>query len=74
MGSSRCPFYNCSFIKSATRSPIIMAVPLVPVQTMSGMMEVSTTRSPSSPWTQQYWSTTAVGSEAGPILQVPDMC
>jgi len=35
------PFSYCSSIKSATRSPIIMAVPLVPVQTMSGMTDQS---------------------------------
>ena len=36
-------------IKSATRTPIIMAVTLVLARTQSGMMEASTTRKPSIP-------------------------
>ena len=31
-------------------------------------------RRPSSPYTLPYWSTTAIGSSAGPILQVQEMC
>ena len=52
----------------------MMAVALVGTRTTSGMMEVSTTLRPSSPWTLQCWSTTAMGSEDGPILHVPPMC
>ena len=59
-------------IKSATCSPIIMVVAFVLARMQSGMMEASAMRSPSSPCTRPYWSTTAIWSEAGPILQVPD--
>ena len=61
-------------MKSETRSPIIMVVTLVLARMQSGMMEASTTRIPSSPWTFPYWSTTAIGSDDGPILQVQEMC
>ena len=59
---------------SAVRSPIIIVLALGLERTTLGMMEASTTRRPSSPWTEQNWSTTALGSEAGPILQVPEVC
>ena len=36
-----------------------------------GIIEASSTRTPSTPWTLANWSTTARGSEEGPILQVP---
>ena len=55
-------------MKSAARSAIMMMVALVLARTMSGMTEASTTLRPSRPWTLQYWSTTAVGSESGPHL------
>src|SRR5215470_11479194 len=61
-------------MKSATRSAIIMVVALVLARITSGITDASATRSPSSPYTRQYWSTTARGSEAAPILQVPEIC
>src|SRR5712692_5171275 len=61
-------------MKSATRSAIIMVVALVLARITSGITEASATRRPSSPYTRQYWSTTARGSEADPILQVPEIC
>ena len=61
-------------MKSDTRSPIAMVVTLVLARTQLGMMDASTTRSPSRPWTFPCWSTTAIGSDAGPILQVHEMC
>ena len=67
------PYLPC-LIQSATRSPIIMVVTLVLARMQSGMIEASTTRRPSIPWTLPYWSTTAMGSESGPILQVQEMC
>ncbi len=62
------------FIQSATRSAIIIVVALVLARMQSGRTDTSTTLSPSSPLTPQYWSTTAMESESGPILQVPQMC
>ena len=59
--------------KSATRSPIIIVVALVLARMQSGMIEASAIRRFSSPCTRPCWSTTAMGSEAGPILQVPQM-
>jgi hypothetical protein len=63
--------YRPSRMKSATRSPIIMVVPLVLARMLSTMIEASATRSPCTPCTFPYWSTTAIVSEAGPILHVP---
>ena len=63
--------YRSAFIQSATRSAIIIVVALVFARITSGITEASTTRSPSRPWMWQNWSTTAIGSEAGPILHVP---
>ena len=37
-----------------------------------GIIDASATHNPCIPLTLQYWSTTDVGSESGPILQVPD--
>jgi hypothetical protein len=65
------PFYRPSFIQSATRSAIMIVVVLVLARMTSGITEASTTLSPSTPCTWQNWSTTASGSEAGPILHVP---
>ena len=42
-----------SMMKSAARSPIMMVEALVLARTTSGMMEASTTRNPSTPWTRQ---------------------
>ena len=66
--------YFPSLIQSATRSAIMIVVELVLARTTSGMTEASTTRRPWRPCTRQYWSTTAMVSDAGPILgDVPDM-
>ena len=65
--------YLPSRIKSATRSASMMMVALVLARTMSGIAAASTTRSPSIPCTLQRWSTTASGSDAGPILQVTEV-
>ena len=51
-----------------------MVVTLVLARMQSGIMEASATLRPSSPYTLPYWSTTAMGSDDGPILQVQDMC
>ena len=58
----------------ATRSPMVMVVTLVLARMQLGMMEASTTRRFSMPWMRPYWSTTDMGSLAGPILQVQEMC
>ena len=63
--------YRPAFIQSATRSAIIIVVALVFALITSGITEASTTRRPSRPCTRQNWSTTAIGSDAGPILHVP---
>src|SRR3981081_328453 len=60
-----------SCMKAATRSAIMMVGALVLPPTSVGITEASTTRSPCRPWTRQRWSTTAIGSLTGPILQVP---
>lgn len=41
-------------------------------RTTSGMMAASATRKFSMPCTRHHCSTTAIESDAGPILQVPD--
>ena len=56
-------------IKSAARNPIIIAGPLVLPDTSVGMIDVSATRSPSTPRTRSLGSTTAVGST--PMRAVP---
>ena len=68
--------YLPSLMKSLTRSPIIIVVTLVLARMQSGMMDASTTRSPSRPCTLPYWSTTAIGSarkdiREGRVLPVP---
>ena len=57
--------------QSATRSPIMMAVALVLARGTWGMTDESATQIPFTPLTLHCWSTTAMGSESGPILQVP---
>jgi len=52
----------------------MIAVALVLDRTTLGQMDRSTTRRVCSPRTRQYWSTTAIGSDSGPILQVPEVC
>ena len=56
-------------IMSDAFSPIIIVGALRFPLTIDGMMELSTTRSPSSPWTPHCESTTDIGSS--PIRQVP---
>src|SRR5882724_295105 len=60
-------------MKSAHRSAISIVVTWVLARTTSGMMEASATRRRVLPWTRQNWSTTAMGSDAGPILHVPEI-
>jgi hypothetical protein len=55
----------------ATRSAIMMVGALVLPPIRLGITEASTTRRPSMPRTRHSWSTTAIGSLSGPILQVP---
>ena len=58
----------------ACRVPvIIIVVALVLARIQSGMIDASATHSPLSPCTCPYWLTTAMGSEAGPILHVHEM-
>ena len=51
---------------------IIIVVTFVLARMQSGIMEASATRNPSRPCTLLYWSTTAMLSDGGPILQVAE--
>ena len=55
-------------------SPIITAVRCVFARTISGMIDASITRKPSTPITRHSGSITERGSSAAPILQVPAAC
>ena len=50
----------------------MMVVQLVLARMTLGIIEASATLMPSRPWMLRCWSTTAIGSLAGPILQVPE--
>src|SRR5438552_2385243 len=63
--------YASSRIQSATCSPIMMEVRLMFARGMAGMTDASTTRRFGMVRTWQYWSTTVIGSLAGPIWAVP---
>src|SRR2546427_2201051 len=75
-GAQACACSSQSYrycIQSAIRSAIMIVVALVLERVTLGMIEASTTRKPWIPCTRQYWSTTAMGSDAGPILHVPEV-
>ena len=59
-----------SMITSERRSAIIKTVGLIAALTRSGMIDASMTLKFSIPRTFPSWSTTAIESEDGPILQV----
>ena len=71
VAGARRSAYEYSLMKSAARSPIIMQVRLVLAWATVGMIEASPIQRFSMPWTRRCWSTTAMGSDIGPILQVP---
>src|SRR5215813_8945169 len=72
-GDRACPTCQCGWvaalITSAPFSAIMMTDALVLPETIVGMIDASTTRSPSRPRTRNWSSTTAIGSL--PILHVP---
>lgn len=58
-------------IIAAHFSPIMTQAACVGASTISGMIDASATRRPSTPCTRRSEPTTAVRSESGPILHVP---
>src|SRR5690606_7981099 len=66
---SRYYLFACARMKAAPCWAIMMEGELVLPDVMLGMMEASITRSPSTPYTRNCGSTTAIAST--PILQVP---
>ena len=67
--AARARWEAAALIMSAPFSAIMMTVALVLPETIVGMIDASTTRSPSSSLTRNSSSTTANGSL--PILHVP---
>src|SRR5262249_24441552 len=57
-------------MNSATLSAIMIVGILVLALTIFGITEESATRSPLTPYTRQYGSTTAIGSLSAPMAQV----
>src|SRR5436190_4081712 len=63
--------YATSFTKSASRSPIMIEVKFVFAWLTTGMIEASPTQRFDIPRRRSFSSTTAIESDAGPILHVP---
>ena len=61
-----------ALIKSAIFSAMLITVTLILALTQSGIMEASPTLRLLAPRTFPYWSTTAIGSDSGPIFAVQD--
>jgi hypothetical protein len=59
------------WIRSAARSATTMTVTTGFTEVRAGNTVASATRRPATPWTRNWESTTAAGSPAGPIRQVP---
>ena len=63
--------FRSAFIMSAAFLAIMMIGALVFPDIIQGIMEASTTRSVSTPFTLNLGSTTVLGSSTDPILHVP---